>query len=77
MMTGFRGAVGTASALFLALAALAWVLIPFAHPVYVVTALPYLLGGILLAIWRLNRRKPEALTVRPYAPPRASHRPDR
>jgi hypothetical protein len=37
MITGFRGATGTAGVLFMALAALAWLALPLAHPVYTVS----------------------------------------
>ena len=54
MLTGFKQAIGTASPLFILLAVLAWLLIPFAHPVYVVTVVPSIAAGIALAIWRIK-----------------------
>jgi hypothetical protein len=55
LLTGFKDAFGSASWLFIVLAALAWLLIPFAHPVYVVTVVPALMAGVALAVWRHRR----------------------
>jgi hypothetical protein len=56
LLTGFKQAIGSASPLFILLAVLAWLLIPFAHPVYVVTVLPCIAAGVGLAIWRLKHQ---------------------
>src|SRR6185503_348040 len=58
----FSNAAGSSSWLFLVLAALVWLLLPFGHPVYMAVVTPYLILGAVLAI-RLLRHPP----VRPSA----------
>ena len=55
MITGFRGAVGTAGVVFIALAALAWLALPFGHPVYAVLVPPLIAAGIVFAVIRFRR----------------------
>ena len=55
MIRGFKGAVGTAGVLFLLLAAFAWFLLPFAHPVYSILVPPLLAGGAVFAFIRMRR----------------------
>ena len=58
MVTGFRGATGTAGIVFLLLAAIAWLALPFGHPVYAVVIPPLVLAGIVYAFMRARARHP-------------------
>jgi hypothetical protein len=64
---GFRDAIGSTSWLFIALAALAWLLLPFGHPVYMATVGPYLVFGAVLAIRLLRRRSERPGSISPWA----------
>ena len=64
MIRGFRGAVGTAGVLFFLLAAFAWFLLPFAHPVYSLLVSPLLIGGAILAFVRVRKTR-RAPSIRP------------
>ncbi len=55
MISGFRGATGTAGVIFIALAALAWLALPLAHPVYAAVVPPLLVAGAVFAAIRLRR----------------------
>jgi hypothetical protein len=58
MISGFRGATGTAGVVFIALAALVWLALPLAHPVYAVVIPPLILAGAAFAavrIWQGQR----------------------
>jgi hypothetical protein len=52
LITGFRGATGTAGILFLLLAAIVWLALPFGHPVYALVIPPLVLAGIVYAFMR-------------------------
>jgi hypothetical protein len=67
--TGFRDAIGSSSWLFIALAALVWLLLPFGHPAYMATVVPYLLLGTVLAIRLLRRKSAGANSIAPWAVP--------
>src|SRR5262245_23087808 len=67
--TGFKDAVGSSSWVFIVLAALAWLLLPFGHPVYMATVVPYLLFGTVLAIKLLRRQPGGASSIAPWAKP--------
>ena len=67
--TGFRNAVGTSSCLFIVLAALVWLLLPFGHPAYMATVVPTLLLGAVLAIRLLQRTSTSANSIAPWAEP--------
>jgi hypothetical protein len=58
VLTGFRSALGSTSSLFILLASLAWLLIPFGHPVYLVTVVPCLVAGVAFAMWRHSHELP-------------------
>ncbi len=58
MLSGFRHATGTTAALFIVLAFGVYLLLPFTHPVYVVLAVPAILLGAVIAVWRINRKRP-------------------
>ena len=49
------GAVGTAGAVFIVLAALAWFALPFGHPVYAVFIPPIIAAGGVYAALRMRR----------------------
>jgi hypothetical protein len=55
MISGFRGATGTAGVVFIALAALAWLALPLAHPVYAAVIPPLIAAGAVFAAIRLRR----------------------
>ncbi len=57
MITGFRGSIGTAGVTFIALALLAYVLLPFGHPVYAVFVPPLIAAGLVYAALRLRAPK--------------------
>ncbi len=57
MIRGFRGAVGTAGVLFLLLAAFAWFLLPFAHPVYSLLVPSLIAGGAVFAFVRMRKTR--------------------
>ena len=57
MITGFRNSIGTASVSFLALALLAYLLLPLGHPVYAVFVPPLIVGGLVYAALRLRAPK--------------------
>jgi cytochrome c oxidase subunit IV len=52
LITGFRSATGTAGIIFLVLAAIVWLALPFGHPVYAVVIPPLVLAGIVYAFMR-------------------------
>jgi hypothetical protein len=52
LITGFRGATGTAGIVFLLLAAIVWLALPFGHPVYAVVIPPLIVAGIVYAFIR-------------------------
>jgi len=52
LITGFKGATGTAGIIFLLLASLAWLALPFGHPVYAVVIPPLIVAGIVYAFMR-------------------------
>jgi hypothetical protein len=54
--SSFKSAAGTASGLILGLAFIAYLLLPFAHPVYVVVVVPCIIIGLVVASWRVWRR---------------------
>jgi hypothetical protein len=62
MITGFRGALGTAGVVFFALAALAWLALPFGHPVYAVFVPPLIVAGLVFA--RIRLRAPRHPSIR-------------
>lgn len=62
----FKGAQGTASVAFIVMAAVAWLLLPFAHAVYAVFIPPVIAGGIAFAVWRVRRSRSGPPSVRPY-----------
>jgi nitrate/nitrite transporter NarK len=62
MPSGFKTAVGSAGVVFIALAALAWVALPFGHPVYAVFVPPLIVAGIVFAIVR--HRAPRHPSIR-------------
>ncbi len=65
--SGFKDAIGSSSWIFIVMAVLVWVLLPFGHPAYVATVVPALLLGAVFAI-RLLRRKPIGTTsIAPWA----------
>jgi hypothetical protein len=64
---GFRNAIGSTSWLFIALPALAWLLLPFGHPVYMATVAPYLVFGAVLAIKLLRRGSLRPGSILPWA----------
>lgn len=57
MITGFKGSIGTASVTFIALALLAYLLLPFGHPVYAVFVPPLIVAGLVYAVRRLRASK--------------------
>jgi hypothetical protein len=65
MISGFRGATGTAGVVFIALAALAWLALPLAHPVYTLVIPPLIVAGAVLAAIKLRT---------PTTPPEHSRR---
>jgi hypothetical protein len=68
----FSKAVGSSSWLFLVLAALVWLLLPFGHPVYMAVVTPYLILGAVLAV-RLVRRPPaRPSSISPWTEPESS-----
>lgn len=62
----FHRAEGSASVVFILMAAAAWLLLPLAHPVYAALVPPILAGGVAFAVWRVRRGRAEPPTVRPY-----------
>lgn len=54
MIRGFVGAVGTAGVIFIVMAALAWLALPFGHPVYAVIIPPLVAVGVVYAALRLR-----------------------
>lgn len=52
MITGFKGATGTAGIVFLLLATIVWLALPFGHPVYAVVIPPLIVAGIVYAFMR-------------------------
>jgi hypothetical protein len=57
MITGFRNSIGTAGVSFLALALLAYLLLPLGHPVYAVFVPPLIVAGLVYAALRLRAPK--------------------
>ena len=55
MPTGFKDATGSTSIVMMVMAALAWMLVPFVHPVYGALVPPVLLAGAVLALVRHRR----------------------
>ena len=61
MLTGFRSATGTAGIVFLLLAAIVWVALPFGHPVYAVVIPPLVIAGIVYAFIRARMPRHSSL----------------
>ena len=61
LITGFRGATGTAGIVFLLLAAIVWLALPFGHPVYAVVIPPFVLAGIVYAFIRAREPRHPSL----------------
>ena len=70
--SGFQKAVGSSSWLFLVLAALAWLLLPFGHPVYMAVVTPYLILGAVLAIRLLRHPLARPSSISPWTEPALS-----
>lgn len=62
-MTSFKGAIGTAGAVFFVLAILAYPALSLGHPVYAVFIPPMIVGGIVYAF--IRAREPRHPTIRP------------
>jgi hypothetical protein len=73
MISRFRGAFGTAGVVYLALAALAWLVFPFGHPVFAVFVPPLIVAGLVFA--RIRLRTPRAPSVRDNSPAPVSDAP--
>ena len=52
VLTAFKDAMGTSTVVLFVMAIVAWVLLPFAHPVYVVVVVPCIILGVAYAYWR-------------------------
>ncbi len=66
MISGFKGATGTAGVVFVALAALVWLALPLAHPVYAVVIPPPLIvaGAVFAAIWLRDGPRHPSVCIR-------------
>jgi hypothetical protein len=62
MWSGFRSATGTAGGVFLVLAALAWIALPFGHAVYAVFVPPLIVAGFVFAV--IRHRAPRHPSIR-------------
>jgi hypothetical protein len=62
MIGGFKGAMGTAGVVFIALALLAWLALPSGHPVYAVWIPPLLVAGAVYAV--ISLRAPRHPSIR-------------
>jgi hypothetical protein len=68
----FQKAVGSSSWLFLVLAALAWLLLPLGHPVYMAVVAPYLILGAVLALRLLRHPPARPSSISPWTEPECS-----
>src|SRR5260221_12214975 len=72
--SNFQTAVGASSWLFLVLAALAWLLLPFGHPVYMAVVTTYLILGAVLALRLLRHPPARPSSISPWTEPESSPR---
>src|SRR5260221_14426147 len=70
----FQTAVGSSSWLFLVLAALAWLLLPFGHPVYMAVVTPCLILGAVLALRLLRHPPARPSSISPWTEPESGPR---
>ena len=66
MPSWFKGATGSASVAFIVMAAVAWILLPFGHPVYAMVLPPVIAAGVAFAVYRVRRARSQPPTIRSH-----------